>query len=449
MQVSVETLNDLERRVTVQVPAERVAKEIQDRLVSMSRKVKLAGFRPGKVPLNIMKRMYGDQVRYEAVNELMEHSLRDALVQTNLSPLGGPKIEPKPLEDGQALEYCVTFEVMPEFEPTGFESIQVERPVAEVTDQDVDRMIETLRRQRAIWNAVERPAQKGDRIRFDFEGKIDDQDFPGNKGENTVVVLGDNTLFQDFETRLIGLSAGGETEFDLTFPEDYHARESAGKTAHFQVKLHGVEEGHLPELDDAFAENFDVKEGGIPALRQALRENMERELREGIQAAIKRQVMQGLLDRNAVPLPRVLIEAEIEHLAGQVRFPPSDKTDQKIQEQVQQLKTQLFETEARRRVALGLLISQLVARQGIAVDEQRVRARLNAVATSYQDPAEVLRWYEQTPNALDNVRALVLEEQVADWVLERAQVTDRTSSFAEITASGPQQAVVAPAESTA
>ncbi len=445
MQVSVETLNDLERRVTVQVPAERVAKEIQDRLVSMSRKVKVAGFRPGKVPLKIMKRMYGDQVRYEAVSELMQHSLRDALVQENLNPLGGPKIEPKPLEEGQDLEYCVTFEVMPEFEPSGFESIQVERPVAEVTEQDVDHMIETLRRQQAIWNAVERPARDGDRVRFDFEGKIDGQDFAGNKGENTQVVLGGKSLLPDFEARLIGLSAGGETEFDLTFPEDYQVTEVAGRTAHFQIKLHGIEEADLPEVNDAFAGNFDIKEGGVAALRQALRENMEFKLREGIQAAVKHQVMQGLLKVNAVPLPRALIEAEIEQLASQMRFQANDN-DEEIQKQIQQLKTQLFEAEARRRVALGLLISKLTASQGIQIDEERVRARVDAFATTHENPVEVLRWYEQTPNALDNMRALVLEEQIVDWVLERARVSDRASTFAEIMTSD-KQAAATPLES--
>ena len=443
MQVSVETLNDLERRVTVQVPAEQVAKEIQDRLVAISRRVKVDGFRPGKVPLKIAQRMYGDQVRYETVSELLQTSLRDALVQEKLNPLGGPKIEPKPLEDGQDFEYTATFEVMPEFEPSGFETLQVERPVAEVTEQDVDRMIETLRQQRVIWTAVGRPARDGDRVRFDFEGKIDGQDFAGNKGENTQIVLGGKSLLTDFEVRLIGLEPGAETGFDLAFPEDYQVKEVAGKTARFQAKLHGIEEAHLPEVDETFAAAFDVKEGGIPALRQSLRENMERELRGGVQAAIKRQVMQGLLDGNAIPLPRALIGAEIEQLASQLRFPPGGDDDEKIQ----QLKATLFETEARRRVALGLLISRLAASQGIQVDEERVRARLDAIAATYEEPDEVVRWCEQTPSALESVRALVLEDQIVDWVLERARVTEKASTFAEIMTPSPPT-VAAPAEST-
>lgn len=450
MQVSVETLSDLERRVTVRVPAERVAKEIQDRLISMSRKVKLAGFRPGKVPLKVMKRMYGDKVLYETASELMQASLRDALVQQNLSPLGGTKIEPKALEEGQVFEYSATFEVMPEFEPSGIESIAVERPVAEVTEQDVDNMIGALRQQRAVWNAVERPARGGDRLRLDFEGKIDGQDFAGNKGENIHLVLGGKFMFPDFETRLIGLSAGAQIEFDLAFPDDYQTREVAGKIAHFQVKLHGIEEAELPEVDDAFAESFDVKEGGIPALRRALLENMEHQLRDSIQMAIKRQVMQGLLQANAIPLPQALVDVEIERLASQMGFQgiDNDENDEKAQEQVQRFKAQLFEAEARRRVALGLLISKLAANQSIQLDEERVRARLETFAANHEEPAAVLSYYEQTPAALDSVRALVLEEQVVDWVLERARVTEKASTFADIVTAGKQPAESAAQESS-
>lgn len=427
MQVSVETLSDLERRVTVQVPAEKVAKEIEDRLQSLSRRVKVDGFRPGKVPLKLVKKMYGDQVRYEAISELIQHTLQDALIQEKLSPLGGPKIEPRNLEDGQDLEFCATFEVMPEFEPTGFESIQVERPTAEVTEQDIDTMIENLRQQRKTWTPVEQPAADGHRIHVDFEGKIDGEPMPGGKAENTSLVLGGGSMLKDFEAGFIGLVAGAENEFDLTFPDDYRANDIAGKTAHFWVKLLSVEEASLPEVDDAFAASFDIEEGGIEGLRQSLRQNMERELRDGIKVAIKRQVMEGLLEANKIPTPRALIDLEIESLARQLPFPetPND-------EKSQQLKVQLFEPEARRRVALGLLISRLATTQEIAVDQERVRNQLEALASTYQDPEEVIRWYEKTPQALDNVRASVLEDQIVDWLLERAQVTEKATTFAEI-----------------
>jgi trigger factor len=427
MQVSVETLNDLERRVTVQVPAEQVAKEIQDRLVSLSRRAKVDGFRPGKTPLNVIKRMYGDQVRYEAISELMEQSLREALVQEKLNPLGGPRLEPKTLEEGQDLEYCAIFEVMPDFKPSGFENIKVERPQAEVTDQDVDQMIETLRQQRTLWNSVDRSARVGDRVRFDFEGTIEGQSFPGGQGENAEIVLGKGTMLKDFEDRLIDSIAGAETGFDLTFPDDYQAKEVAGKVAHFQIKLHSVEEAHLPEVDEVFAASFDVKDGSVTALRQLLRDNMERELREGIKSAIKRQALQGLLDANPIPLPRTLINIEIEQLARQLRLP--DGADD---ERTQQLKAYLFEAEASRRVALGLLISELATTQQIKVDDLRVRSHLETIASTYEQPAEVVRWYQQTPQAMDSIRALVLEEQVVEWLLEQAQVTDKTSTFAEI-----------------
>ena len=298
MQVSVETLSDLERRVTVQVPAQKVAEEIQSRLQSLSRKVKVDGFRPGKAPLKLLKKIYGDQVRYETVTELMKNSLETALIQENLKPLGDPNIQSKNLEEGQDLEYSATFEIMPEFEPAGFETIHIERPVAEVTGQDVDEMIETLRQQRIIWNPVERPAQPGDQLHIDFKGQIDGRDFPGGTSENASVVLGKGTMLKAFEDELTGLNPGAETGFDLTFPAGYHVRVIAGKTAHFQVKVNAVAEAILPEVDDAFAESFDIKEGGVAGLRQSLRDNMERELRDGIKAAVKHQALQGLLAAN-------------------------------------------------------------------------------------------------------------------------------------------------------
>ncbi|HOB60874.1 MAG TPA: trigger factor [Candidatus Competibacteraceae bacterium] len=427
MQVSVETLSDLERRVTVQVPAAKVEKEIDDRLQSLSRRVKVDGFRPGKVPLKLVKKIYGDQVRYEAISELVQHTLHEALVQEKLNPLGGPKVEPKNLEEGQDLEYSATFEVMPEFEPTGFESIQVERPTAEVTEQDIDAMIENLRQQRKTWAPVEQPAGEGHRVRIDFEGKIDGQTMAGGKGENANLVLGEGSMLKDFEAGIAGLTTGAETEFDLTFPEDYHAQEIAGKTARFWVKINSVEEASLPEVDDAFAASFDIHEEGIAGLRRSLRENMERELLDGIKTAVKRQVMQGLLEANPVPTPQALVELEIESLARQLPF-PEDAKDEKSQ----QLKIQLFEAEARRRVALGMLISQLATSQGITVDEGRIRNQLESLASTYQEPEEVIRWYEKTPQALESVRASVLEDQIVEWLLERAQVSEKASTFAEI-----------------
>ncbi|MFO7641337.1 MAG: trigger factor [Candidatus Competibacteraceae bacterium] len=427
MQVSVETLSDLERRVTVQIPAETFTRDIQDRMRSLSKTVRLHGFRQGKIPLKVIDRFYGDQIRQEIVGKLLESSLREALVQENLNPLHGPKIESQPLKEGRDFEYTATFEILPELEPAGFDQIQVERPVAEVTEQDVDRMIETLRRQQAVWNGVERPARAGDRVRIDFAGKLDGQDFVGGKGDNVWFVLGAGELINEFEEQLIDLTAGAEIAFDVTFPSAYYAKEIAGRSVRFQVKLHAVEEASLPEVDEAFVASLDVKEGGVAALRQALRENMERELRSGIKTLIKRQVLQGLLEANPFPLPRALVAAEVENLAKQTRF-PADSDDEKTQE----IKKRWLVVEACRRVALGLLISRLATTQEIQVDNQQIHDHLESVAASYQNPAEILSWYEQTPGALDNVRAVVLEDQVVEWVLERARVSERASTFAEI-----------------
>lgn len=431
MQVSVEALNDLERRVTVQVPAEKVAREVESRLQTLSRQVKMAGFRPGKVPLKMVKRLHGSQIRFEVASELMEQSLREALTQENLNPLSQPRIEPKPLEEGRDFEYSVTFEVMPEFETTGFETIQVERPVAEVTEQDVDQMIDNLRWQRANWNSVERPADLNDRVQFDFEGAIDGQPFPGGQGKEIKVILGKKMTFPELEEKLKGLTPGAETEFDLTFPEDSAAGSIAGKTAHMRIKVDCVEEATLPDADDAFAESFDIHEGGMARLRESLRDNMERELREAIKTTVKQQVMQGLLAANRIPLPQMLVDQEVDQLAQQMmNIPANLKEDEKIR----QIKNQLLGPEARRRLALGLLISNLATKHQIEIDEQRVRAFLESVAAAYENPDEWIRACEQDPQQLNNVRGLVFEDQVIEWVLERAQVTEKNSTFSEVTA---------------
>lgn len=425
MQVSVETLNALERRVTVRVPAEKVATEMQGRLQTLSRKVKIDGFRPGKVPLKVVRQLYGQQARFETASELMEQSLTEALTQENLNPLSQPHIEPQRLEEGQDFEYSATFEVMPDIEPTGFETIRVDRPVAEVTEQDIDNMVQTLRWQHVVWNPAERPVRQDDQVCIDFTGQIEGQDFPGNKGENAKFVLNGKSLLRDFEERLIGLSSGAETEFDCVFPEDYH-QHLAGKTAHFQIKLHAVEEATLPEVDDAFAEKLDIH-GGVANLRESLRGTLQRGLRENARAFIKRQVMRGLLMANQIPLPRALIANEIENLASQMQF-PKDLAD----EQAWQLKLSMFGPHAYQRVALGLLMAELVKRESIQIDAQRVRSVLESLTAEYQDPGEVIASYEQNPQMMEQVQALALEEQVVDWLLERAQVTEKPMTFDEV-----------------
>lgn len=430
MQVSVEELGGLERRITVQVPAEKIDKEIQNRLLSLSRRVKVDGFRPGKVPFKMVKRLYGSQVRQEVLGDVLQSSFQDALHQENLRLVGGPTIEPKSMDEGVDMEYSATFEVFPEFELNGTEGLKVERPTAEITEADIDAMLETLRKQRTLWNDVDRASQQGERVTVDFEGKVDGQDCPGNQGENMPVVLGAGTRLKEFEDKLVGLRVGDEAEFDVTFPGNYHVQELAGKQTHFLVKVKAVAEPSLPEVNDEFAAGFGIKEGGVEGLRKALRENMERELREGIKTIVKRQLMQGLWDANDIPLPQVMINREIDQLAKQMGFPESAKA--KEHKQAAAFKAQLFGPEARRRVALGLLISRLVATQQIKLDEAHVRERLASIASTYEEAAEVVQWYGSNPQALEGIRAMALEDQVVDWLLERAAVSDKPSSFDKI-----------------
>ncbi|MEZ5584685.1 MAG: trigger factor [Candidatus Competibacteraceae bacterium] len=434
MQISVEELDSLKRRVTVQVPAQDIEPKVKDRLLSLSRQLKLKGFRPGKVPFKVAKGMYGAQVREEILGEVLKNTLQEALLERELRPLGTPQLDLKDPKEGEDLEYSATFEILPEFEIKGVETLTVERPVAEVTEADVDSMIDTLRRQNVRWNTVERAAQQGDQVTVTFEGKVDGNDFTGNTGQDVPVVLGSGAMLKDFEDALVGLSAGGATEFDLTFPADYPAKEVAEKTAHFSAQVSAVAEPELPELDEEFVAKFEIKEGGLGALRKAVQENMERELLERIKNNVKNQLLDGLLNANDIPVPQVMIDANMEHMARQLNLPEANEQNA---EQLANLKTQLFAPQARRQAALGIIVSQLVSKNGIKPDEDRVRAHLQSMASTYEEPAEVIRWYQQNPKALDNIKALALEDQVVDWLLERATVTDKPSSFSEIVQAKP------------
>ena len=429
MQVSVEKLDGLERRMTVQVPAEEIDQEIQNRLRDLTRKVKIHGFRPGKVPYKVVKRMYGPQVRKEVLGEVMQSSFQDAIEQEKLRPTGRPQIEPKNMEEGHNMEYSATFEVLPDFELQGIEGLKVERPIAEVTESDIDNMLETLRKQRVRWNDTDRSAQEGDRVTITFEGKLDGEGFPGHKGEHVPVVIGDGAMLKDFEERLIGSQSGNTLEFDMVFPNNYHNKTLADKQVHFTVAVEAVAEPQLPEINDEFIASFDIKDGDMEAFRAALKENMERELSEAVKIDIKRQVMQGLIDANDIPLPQAMVNDEVAHLAKQSGFPEdSEKEEQET------TKNKLFEAEARRRVALGLIIARLVSANDIKVDNARVYAHLETIASRYQDQdvQAVMQVYQQNPQLMESIRNLVLEDQVVDWLLERAEISDKPGSFDDV-----------------
>ena len=426
MQVSVEPVSGLERKMTVQVPADRVDQEVEKRLRSLVGKVKIDGFRPGKVPFKVVKQRYGEGVFHEVAGEVMQSSFYEAVSQEKLRPAGAPSIEARTLTQGEPLEYDATFEVYPEFEPAAVDSIEVKKPTAEVADADIDKMIDTLRKQRKTWAEVERAAAEGDQITIDFEGSIDGEAMEGGKAEDMAIEIGAGRLIKSLEGQLAGLKAGDEKTLDVTFPDDYHAKELAGKAAQFAVTVKKVEEPAIPEADDEFARQFGVEEGGIAALRDEVSANMGRELRQAVQKEVKTQVMDGLIKLNDVEAPKSLIQDEIKALREQM-----------MSQVGQQIKgadfpDSFFEEEAKRRVTLGLIIGEMIRKEEMTPDEDRIKSALEDLAANYDDPKQVIDYYRTNQQAMANVESMVMEDQLVDWVLERAKVSEETKDFDSI-----------------
>lgn len=426
MQVSVESIGTLERRMEVQVPAEQIEKAVAERLQRLSRTVRLKGFRPGKVPVKVVRQQFGQQVRQEVLGDVVQSSFAEAVEQEKLTPAGGPRIEPISLAQGGDLKYRAVFEIVPEIELKGLETLPVERPVAEVTESDVDVMIQNLREQKPTFVNVEREARNTDRVAVDFEGTIDGQPFEGGKGEDIPIVLGAGRMLADFEAGLIGARAGEQKTITLRFPQNYGAPALAGKQAQFAVTVKTVEERHLPELDDEFCKSYGVEQGGIEQLRREVEENMKRELADAIRARLRKQVMDGLFAANPIELPQSLVDAQVRELqvdaarrmgardASQV--PPPDA----------------FQEPARRRVALSLLVGEVIKAASIRVNQAQVQARFQELAQQYPDALQAVEQYRTNPQMRRQMEASVLEDQVVDWVLERARVTEKASSFKEL-----------------
>ncbi|HMN45659.1 MAG TPA: trigger factor [Povalibacter sp.] len=426
MQVSVETTGALERRMEVQVPAERVEKAIDERLKSLSRTVRLKGFRPGKVPVNVVRQQFGQQVRQEVVGDVVQSTFAEAVSQQNLNPATGPRIEPISTEKGGDLKYRAIFEIFPQIELKGLDTIEVSRPAAEVTTADVDAMIENLRQQRPTFAAVERESKDTDRVTIDFNGTIDGKPFEGGAGENVPVVLGAGRMLADFEAGLKGVKAGEEKVIDMTFPQNYGGADLAGKPVQFAIKIHSVEEQQLPELDDEFCKTYGVEEGGIERLRQEVEDNMRRELADAVRGRVKKQVLDALLAANPVDLPKSLVDNQVRELqldAGR-RMGAKD---------VSQLPpAEGFTEAARRRVALSLLINEAIKQGDIKVDQAKVMERFEELVQQFPEPDKALQTYRSNPQIRRQMEAGVLEDQVIDWVLERAKVTDQPSTFKEL-----------------
>ncbi|SDS40809.1 trigger factor [Halopseudomonas xinjiangensis] len=424
MQVSVETTSGLERRMTVGIPAERIENEVNKRLQQTASRARVDGFRPGKVPMSVIRKRFGGSARQEVIGEVIQSSFYEAVVQEKLNPAGAPSVEPKQLDEGKDFEYIATFEVYPEVQLADFSGISVERIDADVTDADVEKMLDILRKQNTSYQNVERAAQNDDQLTVDFTGRIDGEAFQGGTASNTQIVLGSGRMIPGFEEGLVGAKAGESRTLNVTFPEDYQNLELAGKSAEFDVMVHAVAEPTLPELNDEFFARFGVEEGGMEGFRAEVRKNMERELRQAIKSKTKTQVMDGLLATNEVEVPRALISSEIDRLRQQAvqQFGGANIKPE-------QLPAELFEEQAKRRVSLGLIVAEVVKQNDIKPDNDRVRAMVEDLASAYQEPQQVINWYYQNEQQLAEIQSVVLEEQVVDTVLQKAKVTDKQVAY--------------------
>jgi trigger factor len=433
MQVSVTATGGLERRLEVAVPAQEVASEVEQRLKRISRTARLKGFRPGKAPIGVVRRQFGDQVHSEVVGDLMRSTFNEAVTQEKLKPAAGPRIEPIALEPGSDLRYAAVFEVMPDVKLRPVESLKIERPIASVSDADIDAMIENMRAQRPQFTAVERTAKDTDRVTLDFEGRIAGETFDGGQGKDVSFVLGTGRMLPEFESGVRGVAAGESRELDVTFPAGYAKGELGGKTATFSVKVTKVEEQSLPPVDEEFCKAFGVEDGSLETLRSEVRANMESELQNLVRGRIRTQVLDALYRENRIEVPRTLVDEQIRELQIDMarRIGAKDVNQLPARES--------FEEPARRRVALGLLVGEIVRSGELKADRERVQARLAEVVAQYPNPDEMRRAYMQSPDAMRQIESAVLEDQVVDWVIARAQVSERASSFKELTGFGEEK----------
>ena len=422
MQVSVEAGEGLERKLTVQVPAETVELEVNNRLNSIKNTVKVDGFRPGKVPLKVIKQKYSGTILQEVAGELMQRTFREALNQENLNPAGNPEIQTQNLALGQAMEYTATFEIYPEVELAPVADLSIEKTEASVEDSDVDNMIEVLRKQKIEWSEVDRASATDDRISIDFVGSIDGEKFDGGSANDMPLVLGAGQMIPGFEESLTGLKAAEETTFKVPFPDDYASKELAGKEAEFAVTVKKVEEPKLPEVDEEFAKAFGVDSGDTEQLKTEIKENMERELTKRLRSMLKQKVMDALVDANPVDVPSAIVSQEAETLKKQTE----------VQAPGSNLPLDVFMADAKRRVQLGMILAEVAKVSAINIDADMIKARIDEMAKDYDDPDEFVRYYMGNQELLGGIQTLVMEDMIVDWIADQAKITSKNSSFDEV-----------------
>jgi len=427
MTVSVETTQGLGRRITITVPADSIESAVKKELVEVAKKVRIDGFRKGKVPANIIAQRYGASVRQDVLGELMTRNFVDAIIKEKINPAGAPNYVPGEYKEGEDFTYAVEFEVYPEVELQGLDSIEVEKPLVEVTDADVDAMLDTLRKQQANWKESDAAATAEDRATIDFTGSVDGEEFEGGKASDFVLAMGQGRMIPGFEEGIVGHKAGETFTIDVKFPEDYHAENLKGKDAKFEIVLKKVETRELPELTEDFIKRFGVEDGSIEGLRAEVRKNMDRELKGAIRNRVKTQAIDGLVKANDIDVPAALIDSEIDVLRRQAaqRFGGNEK-------QALELPRELFEEQAKRRVIVGLLLGEVIRTHELKADEARVNALIEEMASAYEDPQEVIEFYSKNNELMNNMRNVALEEQAVEAVLEKAKVTEKATSFQEL-----------------
>lgn len=425
MQVSIETISSLERRMTIEVPSDRIESQVQNKLIEASKNFQLKGFRKGKVPLRVIKDRFGKGVRQEVLGDIMSQTYYEALGQQKVKPACQPRIEAKKVEEGKNLQFVALFEIYPEVILADFSTIEVDKKNADINESDIDNMIATLRKQRQTWVEGSHQAKEGDQITMDYVGKIDGELFAGGSANGSKLVLGSKRMIEGFEAALIGTKMGEEKNLALTFPETYHNKDVAGKAVEFSVIVTKVAEPQLPELNSDFFATFDITDGNESAFRIEVKNNMARELKNAVRNNVKNQVVEGLLKLHFVELPKSLVESEMQVLKQQTMAQYGSKNN--IEDSM--LPLDLFKDQAQRRVRLGLIMNAVIQQHQLKIDPILVRKLVEDLAESYEQPEDVVKWYYSNKDQLAQVEAMALEESVIDLVLNVAKINEIPCSY--------------------
>lgn len=436
MQTNEVTLGALERRLDLAVSLADIEQGVAERLKRLSRTVKMAGFRPGKVPLRLVEQTYGGQVRSEVIGEFVERKFNEGVREQKLRVAGYPKIEAKDSTAEGALEFSATFEVMPEVVVGSLAEQTIERPALTIGDAEIDSTIDVLRKQRAVFQPVERAAAKGDQVVIDFVGRKDGEEFQGGKADDFAVVVGGGQMLPDFDAQLDGIAVGVSKSFDLTFPADYQAKELAGQTVQFDITCKRVEEAVLPEVDATFAKAMGVDDGDVTKMRNEIKENLEREVARRIRLRVRDQAFDALIAVTPLEVPKAVVEAEAEQMAEAAK---RDLASRGMDVKNIPVQPAWFTEQATRRAKLGLIVSEIVIKNELKADADKVRARVEEIAASYEDPSSVVSWYYSKPENLRNIEDVVVEENVVEWVLTQAKTAERAVTLEELMAQPQQQ----------